>query len=137
MASLTDYAEQQILGAMFRGGSLSFPGNWYVALFTTSPLDDGSGGVEVTGTGYARVEIANASANWTDPGIYGTVSNVIAIEFPAIEAAWGEVVAAGLYDASTAGNLWAVGAVSPAKVVTLGQSPLQFAVGDLQFQLDN
>lgn len=104
--------------------------SWDVALFTTAPLTDGTGGVEVTGTGYARVSFAGS--NFTAPDATRVISNSIAIEFPAIEAAWGEVKAAGLYDGS---DLWLVGGVSPSKVVTLGQSPLQFAVGDLQFQL--
>jgi hypothetical protein len=137
MSSLTDYAEQQILGAMFRGGSVTWPANWYVRLYTTAPLDDGTGGTEVSAPSYAPVEVANSATNFSDPGITGGVSNLITIEFPAIEEAWGEVKGVALADADTGGNLWLVGAISPAKNVTLGQSPLQFAVGDLAFTLDN
>lgn len=104
--------------------------SWDVALFTTAPLADGTGGVEITGTGYARV--AFAGSDFTAPDATRVIANSIAIEFPAIEAAWGELKAAGLYDGT---DLWLVGAITPGKVVTLGQSPLQFAAGDLTFTL--
>ena len=135
MASLTDDTAAAVINALFRGGTLSPPATYYAALFTTSPGDDGTGGVEVTGTGYSRVEIANASGSFTDPGSTRTTTNAIAIEFPAIEGAWGNVVAIAIMDASTGGNVVMKGAVSPSKVVTLGQNPVQFAVGDLQFSL--
>lgn len=135
MASLTDDTAANIINALLRGNSFSPPTSYWVALFTTSPGDDGTGGVEVSGTGYARVELANDSASFSDPGTTRTTTNEGAIEFPPIEAAWGEVVAVGLYDADTAGTLWMKGAISPSKNVTLGQNPLQFAPGDLQFSL--
>jgi hypothetical protein len=81
----------------------------YVALYTTAPTDDtGAGAVEVSGGGYARV--ATASATWnaastgTDPT---TLANAQAITFATASANWGTVVAFGLYDASSAGNLLA------------------------------
>jgi hypothetical protein len=81
----------------------------YVALFTTAPSDDtGSGAVEVSGGGYARVATSaatwNAASTGTDPT---TLSNAAAITFAAATASWGTVVAIGLYDAASGGNLLA------------------------------
>lgn len=77
----------------------------YVALFSTAPTaDDGSGAVEVSGGGYARV--ATSAATWgaaaAPPPL---IANTQAIVFPAATANWGTIVAAGLYDAASGGNL--------------------------------
>lgn len=88
----------------------------YAALFTTAPTDDtGAGAIEVSGGAYARVATtAGTAGTWgaasttTDPT---TISNngtgTPAIIFPTAAANWGTVVAFGLYDAATAGNLLA------------------------------
>lgn len=81
----------------------------YVALFTTAPADDtGTGAIEVSGGGYARVATSaatwNAASTGTDPT---TISNAAAITFATASASWGTVVAFGLYDAATSGNLLA------------------------------
>jgi hypothetical protein len=88
----------------------------YIALFTTAPTDDtGTGVVEVSGGAYARVATTQGSAGtWgaastaTDPT---TISNsgtgTAAITFPTATANWGTVVAFGMYDAATGGNLLA------------------------------
>lgn len=77
----------------------------YVALFTTAPTaDDGTGAVEVSGGGYARV--ATSAASWgaasASPPL---IANGAAIVFPTATAGWGTIVAAGLYDAASGGNL--------------------------------
>lgn len=86
----------------------------YVALFTTAPTDDtGASAVEVSGGSYARVATTQGtSGTWaaasttTDPT---TISNSgtanAAITFPTATANWGTLVAFGLYDAATGGNL--------------------------------
>jgi hypothetical protein len=77
----------------------------YVALFTTAPsADDGTGAVEAAGGSYARV--ATSAASWnaaTAPP--PLIANAAAITFQTAAAAWGTVVAAGLYDAASGGNL--------------------------------
>ena len=88
----------------------------YIALFTTAPTDDtGTSAVEVSGGSYARVATTQGtSGTWgaastsTDPT---TISNSgttnAAINFPTATANWGTVVAFGIYDAASAGNLLA------------------------------
>lgn len=88
----------------------------YVALFTTAPTDDtGTGAIEPPGGGYARVATtAGTSGTWgaasttTDPTtITNNGTGGAAITFPTATASWGNVVAFGLYDAATGGNLLA------------------------------
>jgi hypothetical protein len=144
---MTDYLENKLVDHLFRGTSFSAPSNLYAALFTVSPTDTG-GGTECTGGEYARVTVACSTTNWSgtqgagttaaSSGTSGTVSNKIAITFPSPDTAgWGTVVAVGLFDAATGGNMLLWGPVSPSKTINLGDAPPQFAPGDFQYQIDN
>lgn len=101
-----------------------------VALFTTAPLADGTGGVECSAPSYGRV--AFAGSDFTAPDATRTIANSIAIEFPAIEETWGDIRAVGCYEGT---DLVLIGAMSPSKFVALGQSPLTLAPGDMTFSL--
>lgn len=107
IGSLSDFSEALILDSVFgRTASYSYPGTLYVALFTALPNDAGSSGTEVdtSGTGYARKSIANSSANF-NVAADGVKVNKNAITFATSTTAWGDIVGAGIYDASTGGNL--------------------------------
>lgn len=85
------------------------PATTYVALFTVAPTSDaGTGGTEVSGGSYARVAVT-LSSGWSAISGGGTtaeqISNSGVITFATPSANWGTVVAFGLYDAVTAGNL--------------------------------
>lgn len=121
MAGLTTQAQNNILNWM-KGTTWPATGAWgaaptttWVGLFTTAPTTDASAtftGTEVTGGSYARVAVTSSSG-WsaitggsTSPS---QISNAATITFPTPTANWGTVVAIGIFDASTAGNLlwWA------------------------------
>lgn len=108
MAGASQYLENARLNWLKGTTYLSAPANTYVALYTTAPSDDsGTGAVEVTGGSYARVAVA--SGGWSAisgaPTAAAQVSNTAAVTFPTSTASWGTVVAFGLYDALTSGNL--------------------------------
>ena len=67
-----------------------------VALFTTAPDDDGTGGVEVSGGGYARV----SHSAWTSAA-NGLKSNSGEIDFGDPTADWGTVVAIAVFSGAT------------------------------------
>src|SRR5690242_11433971 len=146
MAALTDYAENKIIDALFRGQSLGAPATWYIGLFTANPTDTG-GGTEVTGGSYARVSVTASLANWAgtqaagsttaSSGTGGTTSNNVVITFPAPTANWGVVTGFGLFDASSAGNLWEYAALTVNKTINNGDAAPSFAIGALTFQIDN
>lgn len=146
MAAWSDYSENKLVDHVFRGQAFSAPANLYLGLLTAAPTDAG-GGTECTGGDYARAEVACSTTNWSgtqgagttaaSSGTSGTISNNIAITFPLPTASWGTVVAVGIYDASTAGNLIAWGAVSPSKTISNGDAAPQFAAGDFQFSIDS
>lgn len=147
MAAMSNYVENKILDYYFRGLTISAPSGLYVALFTVAP-DDTGGGTEVSGNAYARVNVAPSTTNWaatngatttTNPssGTSGTTSNNIAITFPAATPGnWGTIVAQGIFDASTSGNLLFWGLLSASQVINAG-GIFSFAISQLSLQIDN
>lgn len=101
--SKSDYLENKILDLIFGGQALTPPTNLYFGLFTVAPSDAG-GGTEVTGGSYARVSIANNLTNFPAAS-GGSKSNAAAVTWPTAGASWGTVVAVGVFDAPTGGNL--------------------------------
>lgn len=129
MAGFTTYLQQEILDHIFGNGAYSAP-TVHVGLFTAAPSDAG-GGTEVSGNSYARV---NASALFGAAS--GTaIANDGAITFPTATGSWGTITHFGVFDASTAGNLLAWGAVTPNKAVGDGDTA-SFATGELDVTLD-
>jgi len=112
--SFSNYLEDAVLNHVFGSGSGTYTpaSTLYVALFTSAPSDTG-GGTEVSGGGYAR-----QTGTFTTSS--GTASNDSAIEYPTATADYGTVVAMGIFDASTSGNLLAYGTLTTSKNVSSG-----------------
>jgi hypothetical protein len=131
MANASDYLEVELRKHIFRTGSFTKPTVLGVALFTVTPSDSG-GGTEVSGGGYARVDLPPLDANWTAASATdGATDNAVAITFPTPSANWGTVVAFGIFDATTAGNLLVWGAITPSKTINNGDPAPAFAIGAL------
>jgi len=85
------------------------PATVYVALFTTAPTNDaGASAVEVSGGSYARAAITTTtgfSAISGAPSAPGQISNGSTVTYATPSANWGVIVAFGVYDALTVGNL--------------------------------
>jgi hypothetical protein len=132
--SLSDYAEKKVQDLILGGVAFSAPAT-HVALFTVAPTDAG-GGTEVSGGAYARVAVTNNTTNWpAASGGTAAKSNGTVITFPTATASWGTVVAFGIFDAASAGNLLWWGDLTTAKAIGSGDTP-SFAIGALAFTLD-
>lgn len=146
MAAMSDYLENKLIDQLFRGQAFTFPSTLHVALLTAAPSDTG-GGTEVTGGSYARVPVTASLANFAgtqsagsttaSSGTSGTTSNNGAISFPAPTANWGTVVAFGIYDAASAGNLLFSGSLGTNKTINNGDAAPSFAAAALSIQIDN
>ena len=112
MAGFSDFLETAVLNHVFGGSSYTAPSTLYVALYTAAPSDTG-GGTEVSGGAYAR-----KTGTFTVSG--GTASNTAAIEYATATADYGTVVAVGVFDASSSGNLLAYGTLTTSKSVSTG-----------------
>ena len=129
MAALSDYAEKLLLDWSMTTGSATRPTEWYVALYTVAPSDSG-GGTEVSGSGYAREAVTFDAAD--TPG--GTTSNTGAVSFTASGGSFGTVVAIGIFDAVTSGNLLWHGTMTASKTVDDGDT-LEFSIGNIDLTL--
>ena len=129
MAGFTDYLEDKVLEHVFGGNAYSAPSTLYVALYTVAPTDTG-GGTEVSGGAYAR-QTAAFTASGTNPT---QASNSAAVEYPTATANYGTVVAVGIFDASSSGNLLAYANLTASKVVSTGDV-FRFNSGDLDVTL--
>lgn len=108
----------------------------YLALYTVPPTDAG-GGTECTGGAYARVQLNTPPSTNTYFGSAasgGQIANTATITFPTPTAAWGTVVAFGILDASTAGNLLAWSTL-PAQQVNANDT-VDFPVGSIVLSMD-
>jgi hypothetical protein len=131
MSAMSDYLEEQLIDHLFRTGTFSKPSAIYLALFTAAPSDSG-GGTEVSGGSYARTQVTQADANWNAPaGGNGLTDNVSDITFPTPTADWGTIVAFGIFDASSGGNLLIHGSLGTSKTVNNGDPAPKFSAGDL------
>tara|TARA_B100001059_G_scaffold232562_1_gene270667 strand:+ start:649 stop:1041 length:393 start_codon:yes stop_codon:yes gene_type:complete len=129
MAGFSDYLEDKVLDHVFGGNAYTAPGALYVALYTVAPTDTG-GGTEVSGGGYVR-KTSTFNVSGTSPT---TATNPSAIEYPTATANYGTVVAVGILDASSSGNLLAYANLTDSKVVSSGDV-FRFNAGDLDITL--
>ena len=131
MSNMSDYLEGQLRAHIFRTATYTKPTVLWVSLFTVTPSDSG-GGTEVTGGTYGRVNVPPLDANWTAvSAMDGNTDNTSVITFPTPSANWGTVVAFGIHDASTAGNLLIWGPITPNKTINNGDPAPSFAAGAL------
>jgi hypothetical protein len=127
----SDYLEDKLRRHIFGTATFTKPTALWVALFTTSP--DDAGGVEVAAPSYARIQRNPGDANWTFPDAAGgEANNTAEIIFPVPDESWGQVVAVGIYDASTGGNLLTYGNLANVKTVNEGDSSPKFPAGALR-----
>lgn len=133
----SNYLENKVLDHVLGGSDYTRPGTVYVGLFRVTPSDSG-GGTEITGGSYARVTVTNNSTNFP-AAVSGSKSNGTAITFPQATADWAAdpntVLAFGVFDNLTSGNLLYWGPISPAREVLTDDTPA-FAAGDLVFTED-
>jgi hypothetical protein len=123
MAGWSDSIELSLLNQVFGATAFSPAATHFIALFTSPPNDNGTGGTEVSAGGYARLSFANNSATWaaaTSVGGLGTKTNAAAFTWAPATTAWGTVVAAAIFTAATGGTMIASGTISPAMVIGVG-----------------
>jgi len=127
MAGFSDYLENKVLDYVLSGGSFSQPGTKYLALYTAAPTDAG-GGTELSGSAYARQSCAFTTTS-------SASTNTSAVEWPTATGNWGTIVAVGIFDASTSGNLLAWSTLTSSRTIETGDV-FRIPAGDLDVTLD-
>lgn len=137
MPGFVDSVERALLDHFFTDPAYVPPATMYIGLSSTTPAEGGTNITEPSGGGYARV--ATTAADWaaatgTAPA---TKATNVAKAFATASADW--VAGANLthfvlFDASTAGNATAFGALTTPKPVLNGDTP-NFPSGSLVLKL--
>jgi hypothetical protein len=130
ITGFSNYLELELLDHLFGKGAYT-PPTIHLALSTADPEEDESGVAEPSGNGYARVE--TSASDWAAASA-GAISNAAALSFPEASGSWGTITYLVLYDASTAGNMLAAGALTESKAIGNGEV-LQFAIGGIDVTL--
>lgn len=133
MADSLDALEQEIGDYLTgQGTATTFgTGNAFLALYTTGPGDDGTGGTEVANSNaYARQQIS--ATNMAPTTAAGVATNDVAITFPTASGGnWGTIAGVGIVSSVTygGGTIGAYTALAASKVVDDGDT-FEFAIGD-------
>ena len=133
MAGLSHYMTEQVLDGIFNGGTITPPTEMWFALYNTNPAAANTG-TEVSGGGYARVQITDMTAADLVSAKM-TVANSADVQMAAASGNWTTANYWAILDAETGGNLWVFAPLLAAANVTVGQQPL-FAAGDLKITLE-
>lgn len=128
MAEFTNYLENKLLDHVLNNASFTSPTTVYVGLFTAAPTDTTSG-TEVSGGSYARQVLSVSTAS------EGVVTSDADITFPQATGSWGTIVALGIHDALSSGNLLMYTDLTTSKVIETGDI-LKVSSGSLTVTLD-
>jgi hypothetical protein len=115
----------EILSKDFGGVNYTPPATWYVGLL--------SGGVELSGNGYARVAATNNTANFPTVST-NLIVNGTAITFPQATGNWAQADEVGLWIASSGGSAKYQDDLDSPVTVQTGQTR-SFAAGDLKIKI--
>lgn len=148
-ASMTDYLENKLVDALFRGVSYTMPTALAIALHTAA-CSDSSAGTEVANSGsYSRQALNPSTTNWAatnsagstanpSAGTSGTTSNNSTITFSTATGNWGTVTHFSVWDSATygGGNMLFCAALTSSQTINTGATP-SFSAGSLTVQIDN
>lgn len=143
MAGKSNATADSWLNYEYRAVAYTPPATHYVALFSTMPNDAGSGGVELSGTGYARIGVTRASGSWSAPaagtGNARQITNASAVDFGTAGSDWAPsgtpCVGFGIFDALTVGTYKGGAAFSASKIIQSGD-PVRFPAASLVISED-
>jgi len=131
-ATSSNYLHHIQMEELFHGVNFTPITDVYIALFTTNPALDNSGGVEIStsGTNYGRVAVPIGAVQWNVAGL--EYSNASDITYGVPSSTWGTVNGAGIYDAATGGNLLYVSPITTPKTVSNGDGAPKILAGQLR-----
>lgn len=130
MGWISNDGKKMVLDWYCLGASPTRPPAWFAALMTTMPDKDGAGGVECSGTGYARVATTLGAATDASPSL---VASTAEIDFGTGNPDWGDIAGVAFYTADTAGVF--LGAHQLATPVQITADPVTIPVGDVDISL--
>lgn len=128
-ASLTNFSRAAILNHIWGGVTFPVLGTLYFAYFLSMPSASGPGAEPNPISGYARLAIANTTANFPITANQIKTSGV-QLTFTEATENQGNVVAVGLFDSASSGNLLAYWVLTTPVMIQKGDQYV-IPVGDL------
>jgi len=130
------YLIDALLKHVFKGTGYTMPANLYLALTTSAPAANSTGGtiVEATYTGYARKQILTSDMGApvvsSSPG---TIANTSSLVFANCTAGSSNINGFAVCDSAGTGtgNVLYWGTISPAKTIDTSNQPATVGVGAL------
>lgn len=129
---MTSYLRKKLGDHAIGKVAYTMPGSVSLALFTASPTDTGSLANEVTGSGYARVEITSKMG--TFDLTTGIAVNTSDVDFGTPSGNWGTITFAGIMDDSSPKNMLYYEQLPSSRSVTSGSRRVLFAAGQIQIR---
>jgi hypothetical protein len=107
LVQMSDFLENELLDHVFNNAAYTAPSSVWIALFTSATgLETNNQANEVSGTGYARLEVGGASGrSFIVAAARGTENNEDWQFANPGAGGWGTVVAMAVCDASTTGQI--------------------------------
>ena len=125
----TNYFEDAMLNLM-KGQNIEAPAHVYLAMFASDPGDAGTGGTEVSYSGYARQTI-----NFSTPAPYASglaMQNAELIQFAECPINYGNVTHVGVMDSVTGGHMLLYGELDSVLNLQNGITPI-FRAGAIKW----
>lgn len=123
---ISNFLENKLIDHTIRGVNYPAPPSVFLALFTAdSGLEANNPTAEVSGAGYARMEVGGSSGrSFTPAGTVTIGQTELAqdVEFPIADADWGTVTHYAVMDAATGGNVLWWGQLDNARTVLAGDA---------------
>jgi hypothetical protein len=129
MGSISNHLEDELLDHLLGVGEYSNPATVYVGYSTADPTDDASGLAEPTGGNYSRKAITFGAA------ASRAIKNSL-VTFDVANGAQGTITHWAVFDAPTAGNMMAHGALSEEKEIMFGNTP-SFAAEEVEINFSS
>lgn len=120
-SSLTSWGATRIIGTFF-ASTYTPPASFYVALCMQAPDNEADGTMltePASAAAYARVNVANTSANFSTP-TSGVITNLANVAWPTATADWGVVTHYAFCDSATGGNCYFWAGLSLPRLVQSG-----------------
>lgn len=129
MASGTGtYLAAKLLNQLFNATTYTFATSIDLGLYTTGGITAGGAGTEVTGTGYARLQVTCNTTNFATTAT-NSISNSATLSFAAAGGTWTVAVTLAIFEHLN-NNLLVYGDLAASKTLSNGDV-FQFTAGNL------
>ena len=130
MAALSDYLENKFLNHALGNAAFTQPPGLRIALFNVVPAEDGTGALEITGSGYSRQTITFNTATG------GTATNSSTHTWANASGSNWVINAIGIYDTAGTPNLLFKGVIAGAPKTINDGDTFTINVSQLTIALD-